>query len=97
MTIEGIFEYIENEKEEFDTSYSLLSFECLVLKANYENLESVGFTSTLEPVGTFNYENAALFAATKLYESLIESETRLRNTPLSQQENPRYRLFWEVI
>lgn len=92
-----ISEYIENEKEEFDNSYSLLSFECLVLKANYENLESVGFTSTLEPVGAFSYENAALFAATKLYESLVESEARLRNTPLSQQENPLYRLFWEVI
>lgn len=93
----GIQEYINEHKGDFDTAYALLIFECSVLRANYENLEKVGFSKTLRSIGDFDYSAAVSFAAEALYEVLCQNEMTLRNTPLSLQSNPLYRYFWEEL
>ena len=97
LTRPGILSYIRNHGKSFEAAYNELIFECSVLRANYENLENVGITSPLKEIGQFNYGQAASFAADRLYGSLYQSEIRLRNMPLSQQDNDIYRYFWEEL
>ena len=92
-----IASYIEENKTKFEEEYKALLFECEVLKENYENLHKVGYQESLRDIGPFDYEKAADYAASELYDSLSQSEIRLRNTPLSQQSNPLYSYFWEEL
>lgn len=89
--------YISLKGAEFISSYNALKFECDIIKKNQDNLETVGFSSSLENIGDLDFNAASLFVAERSYMELYQSELRLRNLPLSLHDDSRYALFWEAL
>ena len=92
----AIQDYADRNSEAFRRAYDELSFECNIVKENMDNLETVGASSELRRVTGFNFMNAYSFCAERAYMALYQNEIRLRNTPLSLQDNSIYLLFWEA-
>ena len=87
--------YVTDNYETEMEAYDILELECKIIKANYDNLNRLGEKIELgepEPVDTITYTS---YITERIFSTLLQCETYLRNKPLSEVDNPLYSVFWE--
>ena len=92
---EAVRKYVTENYETEMEAYDRLELECKIIKANYDNLNRIGENIELgepEPVDTDLYSS---YITERIFSTLLQCETYLRNKPLSEVDNPLYSVFWE--
>ena len=92
---EAVEKYVTENYETELAAYNVLELECKIIKANYNNLNKLGENIVLgepEPVDIDMYTD---YITERIFSTLMQCETYLRNKPLSEVDNPLYSVFWE--
>ena len=110
---EMIMEYIESETrpkmeamlsnhisaimDKADEKWNIFATECGIIKANYDNLNQLGFVLFLPEVKPIAAVQISSLVLNKLYFALESTENYLKNRPLSENDNPVYSVFWQEV
>ena len=92
---DAVGRYVTENYETEMEAYNVLELECKIIKANYNNLNRLGENIELgepEPVDVDLYTG---YITERIFSTLLQCETYLRNKPLSEVDNPLYSVFWE--
>ena len=92
---DAVRKYVTENYETEMEAYNVLELECRIIKANYNNLNRLGEDIELgepEPVDMDLYTS---YITERIFSTLQQCETYLRNKPLAEVDNPLYSVFWE--
>lgn len=92
---DAVRKYVTENYETEMEAYNILELECKIIKANYNNLNRLGENIELgepEPVDTDLYTG---YITERIFSTLLQCETYLRNKPLAEVDNHLYSVFWE--
>lgn len=77
--------------------WNVFATECGIIKANYDNLNQLGFVLFLPEVKPITVAQISSLVLDKLYFALESTENYLKNRPLSENDNPAYSVFWQEV
>ena len=80
-----------------EEKWNIFATECGIIKANYDNLNQLGFVLSLPEVKPIAASQISSLVLDKLYFALESTETYLKNRPLSENDNPAYFVFWQEV
>ncbi len=89
--------HIASEMGPADEKWNSFATECGIIKANYDNLNQLGFVLQLPDPSPVGASQISALVLERMYSALAEAETYLKNRPLSENDNEAYYIFWQEV